>query len=148
MNQLTAIDPEKIQSSKRNMYVVLVWKCHGHSDDILSNPLILIWQTSLEEPEPPSIPLVFFLLNPQFLGVKPLRKSLGSVPFITFFAWKLPWSSGEAGICIPLKLIAKATENRPSKRVNHRIPTIDFQVRSGCWFQVSGKFQGSKSDDC
>ena len=65
-------------------------------------PLILIWQTSLEEPEPPRYtPSYYFCWIHNFLVWKPLRKSLGSVPFITFFAWKLPWSSGEAGITFP-----------------------------------------------
>lgn len=111
-------------------------------------PLILIWQTSLEEPEPPSIPLVLFLLNPQFLGVETPPKVIGFRSVHHLFCLETTMIFRWSRYYIPLKLIAKAPEHRPSKRINHRIPTIDFQVRSGCWFQVSGKFQGSKSDDC
>ena len=77
-------------------------KCHGHSDDILSNPIDfnmtnVTWRTWTTK----YTPRIFFCWIHNFLVWKPLRKSLGSVPFITFFAWKLPWSSGEAGITFP-----------------------------------------------
>ena len=85
----------------------------------------------------PSAPPIFFAESTiSWCGNSPKVRAFGSVHHL--FCLEITMIFRWSRYYTPLKLIAKAPEDRPSKskRVNHRIPTIHFSAAN--WLLVSG----------